>query len=191
MKMKYQKIYTRTREMLIRPAGAWQTAISERTDMQKLLYAYFLPLSIFCSLIVLLINLFTGSLLQALGTAVINLASSLVGSWIAYLLIREYLCKKLNGYSHQALSLTAYSAAIFILFHSLGVAFGNLFISQLFILASFIFIRTLYAGINLLDNISSTQKTNLLIISSLSIVCFPIIVTQLLNILFRISAINV
>lgn len=190
MKMKYQKIYTRTREMLIRPAGAWQTAISERTDMQKLLYAYFLPLSIFCSLIVLLINLFTGSLLQALGTAVINLASSLVGSWIAYLLIREYLCKKLNGDSHQALSLTAYSAAIFILFHSLGVAFGNLFISQLFILASFIFIRTLYAGINLLDNISSTQKTNLLIISSLSIVCFPIIVTQLLNILFRISAIN-
>ena len=191
MKIQYKKIYERTREMLVHPAGTWSEVMSERTDMQRLLYEYFLPVASFCAVMVFLCSLIGHGVVQAAGMAVINLASSLLGTWIAYTLIREYLCRKLGGQPSQALSLTAYSAALFVLLHGIGAALGDYFIGQLFILASFIFIRTLYAGVNLLPGMSGSQKTNVLIIASLCIICFPIIITQLLSVIFRISAINV
>lgn len=191
MKIQYKTIYKRTRDLIIAPSESWRSILKEQTSQQQLINNYLLPLTIACSLLVFPISLFNYSVLQSIGLSFINLLASVIGTWIAYLLVKEYLCNKLDFRPAQALKLTIYSAAVFILFHSIGAALGNLFIGQLFTLASFIFIRTLYIGINTLPDIPANQKTNTIIIATLAIICCPIIVAQILMIMFRISAINI
>ncbi len=191
MKIHYKNIHKRTWEIMFFPSKCWNKVRNEHTDPKKVTYEYFIPVIAICSILFFLINLLNNNLSQSLGLAIINLVSSLAGAWLAHLLIREYLCCKLNCPQVSAFNLTLYSATVFLLLHSLGIAFGNWFIGQLLTFCSFIFIRTLYLGINTLLHIPANQKTNILIIASLAIICFPIITTKLLMIIFRISAINV
>ena len=140
---------------------------------------------------VLLINLIHYNFWQATGLTIINLIAMLIGNWFAYLITREYLCRKLSFDTNLALNLTVYSGVIFIIFHSIGNALGNIFLGQLFTLLSFIFIRTLYKGLGQIPRLHPGQKTNILVISSLAIICIPVIINQLLMIIFGISAFNI
>ena len=92
---------------------------------------------------------------------------------------------------NTALNLTVFSAAIFLFFHSLSGAFGNNFMGQLTDLLSLIFLRTLYTGIYATTELTTNQKTNLFIITSLAIIFIPVILHKLLMILFHIPALNV
>ena len=140
MKMNSQKIYERTKLMLLRPNSIWPWILKENLPVKDIFRNYLLPVSLVVSLLVLLLSLFKYSILHSVG---------------------------------------------------IGTALGNIFIGQLFTLLSFIFIRTLYSGIERLPEIPANQKTNILIITSLTIICIPIIISQLLMILFNISAINI
>lgn len=191
MKKGYQNIYQRTKRMLLEPGTLWPSLLEEYPSQKMIFRQYLFPIAGVTSALVLLFSLLHHTPVQAIGLGVIDLISSLCGTWFAYLINREYLCRKLNYPDHQALNLTVYSSAIFILFHGIGTALGNIFIGQLFTLISFIFIRTLYSGLENLEKLSNGQKTNILIIASLSIICMPIIISQILMIVFRISAINV
>ncbi len=191
MKMNFKKIYERTKLMLLKPNSIWPWILKENLTVKDIFRNYLLPVSLAVSLLVLLLSLFKYNILHSVGLAFINLISALCGAWFAYLITREYLCVKLNCANNVALNLTIYSSAVFILFHGIGTALGSIFIGQLFTLLSFIFIRTLYSGIERLPEIPANQKTNILIITSLAIICIPIIISQLLMILFNISAINI
>lgn len=177
--------------MLSKPDIAWVQVEEEDFRLEEIFKSYLIPVTVVTSLFVFLLSLVHYTVWQASGLAVINLLSSNCGVWFSFLITKEYLCGKLNYRSNQALNLTVYSSAIYIIFHSLGAALGNVFLGQLFTLLSFIFIRTLYTGIRMLPEMTSGQKTNVLIITSLSIICIPIIITQILMIVFRISAFNV
>ncbi len=177
--------------MIFTPSECWREIQNKRTDTKATIRNYFVPIISLCSILYFFINLLNNTFSQALGLAAINYVSSIVGTWLAHWLIREFLCNKLNCNATTAFNLTLYSASVFLLFHSLGSAFGNLFIGQLLTFCSYIFIRTLYNGINTLINMPANQKTNTLIIASLSIICFPIIISKLLMIIFRISVINI
>lgn len=191
MKVNYKNIYERTKQMVLKPQMMWPEVLEEDWTIKEISRNYLLPIVIITSVFVLLFSFINYTVWQAIGLAFINLISALTGTWLAYLITREYLCGKLNYPDNQALNLTVYSSAVFILFHGLGSALGNIFIGQLFTLLSFIFIRTLYAGIGMLPHVSNGQKTNILVIVSLAIICIPIIISQILMIVFRISAINV
>lgn len=191
MKIQYHDIYKRTRGMIFTPVECWSEIQKKRTDTKDAIRSYFIPAISLYSILYFPISLSSNTFLQALGLAAINFISSLTGTWLAYWLIREFLTNKLDCRASTAFNLTLYSAAVFLLFHSLGAASGNLFIGQFLTFCSFIFIRTLYYGINTLLDIPANQKTNTLIIASLSIICFPIIISKLLMIIFRISVINI
>lgn len=184
-------IYRRTKVLLTHPEKMWPSVLQERRPAKELFRAYLLPLAITTSVSVLLCGLIQHSFWVSLGLAAVNLLATTGGSWLAYLISKEYVCGKLGYGEHQALNLTIYSAAVFIVFHSIGSALGNLFVGQLFVLLSFLFVRTLYRGLEFLPGLQAGQRTNILIITSLSIICMPIIINQLLTILFGISAFNV
>jgi len=191
MKTDYKNIYTRSRLILLQPDHIWPALLEETTTMKNLFFNYLFPVVVLSSLLVLALSLIRYNLFQAIGLSVINLTSALCGTWFSYLITREYLCSKLNYPVNQALNLTVYSSVIFLFFHSIGSALGDLFLGQLFTLLSFIFIRTLYAGIKRLPDLPNAHKTNILIIVSLAIICIPIIISQVLMIVFRISAITI
>lgn len=190
-RLNYKHIYQRTRQFLIKPEVLWPQVLKEDFSIHLLFQSYLLPIAITTSLFVFLLSLFSYSILSSIGLFIINLISSLCGIWFAYLITKEYLCTKLSYHDHQALNLTVYSGAIFIFFHGIGSALGNIFLGQLFTLLSFIFIRTLYTGLGQLPALQNGQKTNILIITSLSIICIPIIISQILTIVFRIPVINI
>ncbi len=191
MKIDYINISKRTIHLLLQPNNAWKQVLKEQQKDKDLFYSYLLPLVLVVSVLVFLISLFTHTILQSIGLSLINLISALCGTWCAYVISREYLCSKLNYYPAQALNLTVYSAAIFTIFHGIGTALDFLFIGQLFTLFSFVFIRTLYMGITQLPQLANKQKTNILVIMALSIICIPIIISQILMIVLSVSAINV
>lgn len=191
MKTNYKYIYLRTRQMLTQPAVAWPHVLQESFTLKDTFRNYLFPVAAGISVIVFFLSLIHYTTLQAFGLGLINFISTMCGAWFTYLLAREYLCSKLNYQDSEALNLTVYSYTIYIIFHSIGGAFGNIFIGQVFTLFSFIFLRTLYTGIGQLPKLQANHKTNILVIASLSIIFIPNIVTQILMIVFRISAINV
>lgn len=190
-KINLKYLYKRTCQLLLHPQEVWPSVLQEDFPAKDIYRNYLIPVAALTSVVVLVVNLLRYSFFQASGMAVINLLSASFGTWFAYLITREYLCGKLNYTNNFALNLTIYSAAIFIIFHGIGSALGNLFLGQVFTLLSFIFIRTLYTGLGLLPHIQASQKTNILIITSLTIICLPVIITQILRIVFGISAFNV
>lgn len=190
-KISVKDIYGRMKVFLTHPEKMWRHALQERHPAKEMYRNYLFPIAMATSMLVLLLGLVHHDLLTSLGLAAINLLSTTGGSWIAYLIFKEYVCGKLGYKEHHALNLTIYSAAIFIVFHSIGAVLDNMFVGQLFILFSFIFIRTLYKGLDALSGLQTAQKTNALIIGSLSIICLPIIFTQILTIVFGVSAFNV
>lgn len=191
MKTSYKNIFLRTRQMLTQPAVTWPEVLKEDFTARDIFSTYLFPISVSVATIVFLLCLIHYTFLQALGLGIINFISNICGAWFTYLITREYLCGKLNYQNNEALNLSVYSYTIYIIFHSIGGALGNIFIGQIFILLSFIFLRTLYTGIGQLRNLQANHKTNIVVISSLSTIFIPTILTQILMIVFRISAINV
>lgn len=190
-KINFSYIYERTRRMVLNPEAEWKIIGEEYNTPKEIFTHYLFPVSVVSSLSIFLFGFFHYSAWQTVGFGLINLVASMVGIWVAYLLIREFLSNKLRDADNIALNLSVYSGAVFILFHGLGIAFGKYFMGQLFTLVSFIFIRTLYLGIRGMGKLQGGQQTNLLIIGALAIACLPVIITQLLMIIFRISAFNI
>lgn len=190
MKTNYKHIYFRTKQMLLQPATAWSEVWKETATVGIVSRNYLLPVAIILSVIVFLLQLIHHTPLQAFGLGIIHFLTVTGGAWATYRIVREYLCNKLNYSDSDALNLTVYSYTIYIVFHCIGETLGGIFIGQIFTLLSFIFLRTLYTGVGQLQ-LQANHKTNILVIASLSIVCLPIIITQILRILFRIPAINV
>ncbi len=191
MKTDYKHIYIRTRQMLTQPAVTWPEVLKENSTVRNTFRSYLFPIAIVLSVFIFLLRLIYYTPLQALGFGIVNFIAATSGAWFTYLITREYLCNKLNYPDHAALNLTIYSYTIFIIFHSIGGALENIFIGQIFTLLSLIFLRTLYTGAEQLQQLQANHKTNILIITFLSIVFIPVIITQILMIVFRISVINV
>lgn len=191
MKTNYKHIFLRTKQMLLQPAAAWSEAWEENATTGTVFRNYLLPIAIILSVVIFLLQLIHHTPLQAFGLGITYFLTITGGAWATYRIVREYLCNKLNYSDSDALNLTVYSYTIFIVFHCIGETLGNIFIGQVFTLFSFIFLRTLYTGIGQLQQLQANHKTNILIIASLSIVCLPIIITQILRIIFRIPAINI
>ncbi len=190
-KINFKYIYERTLQLLLKPESEWPHALEENNTEKEIFRNYLIPIALLTSVMVLLLSLLNYNFLQSGGLAIINLLSATLGCWFSYLITREYMCGKLSYENNQALNLTVYSAAIFIIFHSIGTALGSAFLGQLFTLFSFIFIRTLYKGLSTLPRLQTGQRTNILIIMSLSIICLPVIISQILTIVFGISAFNI
>lgn len=191
VKMNFKHIYERTKRMLTKPEAEWKKLTEEFPNLKETFRNYLFPIAALSSLTIFLLGFFHYTAMQTIGYGLINLLSSIAGIWFAYLLTKEYLSNKLRDAGKIALLLTVYPGAIFIVFHSLGIAMGNYFLGQLFTLFSFIFIRTLYIGIKQISDLANNQQTNLLIITALSIICIPVIISQVLMIAFGISAFNV
>lgn len=190
-KIDFNFLYERTHRLLMKPDVEWRVIFKECDTIKEVFQNYFIPLSAVASIFVLLLSFFHYTPIQAVGYAFIHFLSITIGTGLAYLLMREYLTSKFSDADTIAQNLTVYSAAVFIVFHSIGDAFGNGFLNQLFILLSFIFVRTLYIGISQTTSVPTNQRTNIFIIGSLAIICIPIILKHLLMIIFRISAFNV
>lgn len=190
-KINFKGIYRRTLALLLAPNTIWPRVLGETRPPKVLYRNYLIPVAVLTAACVFLSSMLHYSVWQAAGLATANLAATICGTWFAYLITREYLCGKLNYKEHFALNLTVYSSAPFILLHSIGTALGNTFPGQLLTLFSFIFIRTLYAGLEQLPRLQPQQKTNILIITSLAVICLPVIISQLLKIIFGISAFTV
>lgn len=190
-KVNLKYIYERTSRLLMKPEKEWNVVADEYYTLKEVFQNYIIPLSVISSLFILLLGFLQYTILQAFGHAIINLLSTTVGIWLSFLITREYLTNKFRDAENIAQNLVVYSSGIFIVFHRVGTAFGNGFFSQLFILFSLIFIRTLYIGINQTAEMQANQKTNILVISALSIICIPVILKHILMIIFGISAFNV
>lgn len=191
VKINLKYIYGRTRRMLMRPEAEWDKVTDKNTGLKETFRNYLVPVIVLSTLTIFLFGFFHYSVMQTIGYGLINLISSGVGIWLAYLLTKEYLSNKLRDAGNTALLLTVYPGAIFIVFHSLGIAMGNYFLGQLFTLLSFIFIRTLFIGIRRISNLANNQQTNLLVIVALAVICIPVIISQVLMIAFGISAFNI
>lgn len=191
VKMNFKYIYERTQRMLTQPESEWDKVAEEYASLKETFRYYLLPVIVLSSLTIFLFGFFHYTVAQTIGYGLINLLSCTAGIWFAYLLTKEYLSNKLRDADNIALLLTVYPGAIFIVFHSLGIAMGNYFLGQLFTLLSFIFIRTLYIGIRRISDLPNNQQTNLLVIVILAVICIPIIISQVLMIAFGISAFHV
>ena len=163
----FKYLYRRTEQLLMVPETVWPEALNETNSGKELYRNYLIPITMVISIMVLLINLINYNFWQATGLTIINLIAMLIGNWFAYLITREYLCRKLSFDTNLALNLTVYSGVIFT------------------------FIRTLYKGLGQIPRLHPGQKTNILVISSLAIICIPVIINQLLMIIFGISAFNI
>lgn len=189
-KIDIRYLYDRTKKLLLQPETEWQIIDKEYNNVKDLFQAYVIPLSLIVSLIVLILSFFHYTAIQAICYAIINLLSTTTGIWLCYIIAREYLNNKIRNADNTALNLTVYSASVFVVFHSISVAFVSGFFSQLMSLISLIFIRTLYIGIKKNTDIPADQKTNMLIITILSIICIPVILKKILMIIFHIPVFN-
>lgn len=178
-------------QLLLHPSDEWCKIRKESIGKETLFRTFFIPFCILTAAIVFIISLFRLNFFHALGYGLINLSSSISSVYVVYLLIREYLSGKSFSSGNTALTLTMYSSVIFLLFHNLSIALGSNFFGQLMGLISLIFLRTLYTGIYATIELTTNQKTNLFIITSLAIIFIPVLIRKLLMILFHIPAFNV
>lgn len=184
------KFYERTKRLILEPKREWAGIEGENDTATGLFRTYLIPLAALASVVVLLLGFLHYNVLHTLLYTLINFISATAGTYLAFVITREYLTNKIPEAENTALHLTVYSTAVFILFHSLSVALVNGFLSQLTGLISLIFLRTLHAGISGTPRLEPGQKTNILIIMALSIICIPVIFKRLLMILFHIPVFN-
>lgn len=189
-KINFRVIYDRTRELLLHPQREWQKIEEEEDNAKSLFREYILPLGIITSIVVLLLGFLSYTPWQTVFYAFTNFISVTAGTYVAFLITREYLNNRISDSETTALHLTVYSSGIFIIFHSLSIALVSGFLSQLAGLASLLFLRTLYIGIYRMTDLPANYKTNTLVIMTLSIICLPVILTKLFMILFHIPAFN-
>lgn len=188
MKREYKEIYVRMRALVTAPSVAWARIFGEPVDERQLMVRHLVPCAAFFSIVSIPVGLIGHTAWHAAGMAAIHFAASVAGIYSAYRLVQEYMRGKMEEGREMALPLTVYSAEIFIAFRSFGVALGNVFVGQLFMLASLFFIHTLYVGIQTMKDVAANQRTNLLVIASLSIISLPTIVHQVLVMLFGMSS---
>lgn len=187
--MNFKHIYERTKLMLINPAKGWQEVMDEYYTEKEIFRNYLIPITVIASIAVLASGFIDYKPFTAIGFGITNLVSGIAGTWLAYLVTREFLSGKYEDAANAAFKLTVYSAGIYIFFQGLGTAFGNGFLGQIFSLASIAFVYTLYKGINELSGFPAGQKTNAIIIAGLSIAFIPLIIKHLLMIVLGISVI--
>ena len=78
---------------------------------------------------------------------------------------------------------------VFIPFHCLSSGFSEGFISQLMAICSLLCLRTLYVGLNQLTALDVQYRKSAIVIIGLLVIVSPIIIQQLLMIMFRIPTI--
>ncbi len=177
-------------QLFLHPRQEWQHIFQEPAEDFTLFRLYFIPFSVFISIVVCLLGCIRNSVFYSLGYTVISFISTVGGIYLAYLICREYLSNRIPQAYNIALNLIVYSSVIFIGFHSIAATLPNGFFSQLLDLCSLIFLRALYTGIENTPDLPGNQKTNLFIVSSLSIIFIPTILQKLLMILFHIPIYN-
>ena len=143
-KLDIKGIFTRPRKLLLHPETEWR----ENIEGIELFKNFLVPLSVLSSACAILLRLLSTSPLYAIGTGIILFMASIVGSYIAYRVSREYLSNKVAAANRMALRLAVYSSAVFIPFHCLSSGFSEGFISQLMAICSLLCLRTLYVGLN-------------------------------------------
>lgn len=188
MKREYKEIYARMRALVTAPAEEWARIFREPVEERRLMVGHLIPCAAFFSAVSIPVGLINHSIWQAAGTAFIHFTASAAGTYAAYRLVQEYMRGKMEEWRETALPLTVYSAEVFIAFRSIGAALGNVFVGQLFMLASLFFIHILYVGVQALEEVPGNQRTNLLVIASLSIISLPTIIHQVLAMLFGMTA---
>lgn len=189
-KMELNFWFKRISQLLLNPSQEWERIREETTEKDTLFRTFFIPFCLIVSGMVLLLGLLRLNFFHAFGYALIDLTSNLLGVYVVFLLIREYLNGKTPDSDNTTLTITVYSSVVFLLFHSLSAVLGSNFLGQLTSLFSLFFLRTLYVGIYTIADLTSSQKTNLFIITSLAIIFIPVIIHKLLMILFHIPVFN-
>ena len=183
-KLDIKGIFTRPRKLLLHPEMEWQVIGRENIEGIELFKNFLVPLSVLSSVCAILLRLLSTSPLYAIGTGIILFMASVMGSYIAYRVSREYLSN-----NRMALRLAVYSSAVFIPFHCLSSGFSEGFISQLMAICSLLCLRTLHVGLNQLTALDVQYRKSAIVIIGLLVIVSPIIIQQLLMIMFRIPTI--
>lgn len=191
MGLKYRNIYAVTKRLFLYPDLAWPEMIKSTDTFKSFLRNYLFAVAMVSGGVVFLIHLLQNHYLQAIGLAMLSFISCICSSWLAFWLTREYMCRKLCYSEREVLALVGYSHAIFFIFYSIGQAWNGMFIGQIFMLLSFSFFRTLYQGIKQLENYQPQHLSNVLIVFALAIIFMPMIMNQILRIIFGVSVIHV
>ncbi len=188
-KLDIKGIFTRPRKILFQPESEWQVVSRENTEGAELFCNFLVPLALVSAVCTFLLRLASTSVLYALGIGLILFVSSVVGTYIAYRVSKEYLASRIKEANRIALHLTIYSSAVFIPFHCLASGFSEGFLSQLMAICSLLCLRTLYVGLNQLTALDGQYRKSAIVIIGLLVIVSPIIVQQLLMIVFRIPTI--
>ena len=182
-------IFARPRKLLLHPETEWQAINRENWEGIELFKNFLVPLSAISSVCTILLRFLSTSPLYAIGIGIILFVSSVVGCYITYRIAREYLINKIPQANRTALHLAVYSSAVFIPFHCLSSGLSEGFISQLMAICSLLCLRTLYVGLNQLTALDAQYRKSALVIIGLLVIVSPIIIQQLLMIIFRIPTI--
>lgn len=182
-------IFARPRKLLLHPETEWQAINRENWEGIELFKNFLVPLSAISSVCTILLRFLSTSPLYAIGIGIILFVSSVVGCYITYRIAREYLINKVPQANRTALHLAVYSSAVFIPFHCLSSGLSEGFISQLMAICSLLCLRTLYVGLNRLTALDAQYRKSALVIIGLLVIVSPIIIQQLLMIIFRIPTI--
>ena len=157
-KLDIKGIFTRPRKLLLHPETEWQVIGRENIEGIELFKNFLVPLSVLSSACAILLRLLSTSPLYAIGTGIILFMASVVGSYIAYRVSREYLSNKVAAANRMALRLA-------------------------------VCLRTLYVGLNQLTALDVQYRKSAIVIIGLLVIVSPIIIQQLLMIMFRIPTI--
>lgn len=103
-KLDIKGIFTRPRKLLLHPETEWQVIGRENIEGIELFKNFLVPLSMLSSVCAILLRLLSTSPLYAIGTGIILFMASVVGSYIAYRVTREYLSNKVAEANRMALS---------------------------------------------------------------------------------------
>ncbi|MDR0983047.1 MAG: hypothetical protein LBM07_07415 [Culturomica sp.] len=165
----------------------WQNIFPE-TNTENIFKSYVIPFSVATTILTFPINLISHTLLYTLLNSLCELTASIGGTYIAFICVKEYLSGNIKHSQDTERKLIYYSSLIFVVFNILGSATELYFLSQVLTLISIASLRTLYFGIKAIK--TSVNKTNLFIISALTIICLPLIIKRLLMIVLHLPAIN-
>lgn len=186
-----KNLYHKSYGLIFSPSSEWPKLLDESLSGRQIIRTFFIPIFLFACLLQLSFLVFTKPFTQALLFSVIYFISGFAGIKGAYVITREYLTDKVDFPITMANRFTFYTGAIYLLFNSVSVAMTGGFIEQLFLFFSLIFIKTLYVGIKICDDIPSQTKTGLWFINFITIIVLPYACRKILCIIFSISVYNI
>lgn len=180
--MDYKGILNRTYRIISTPSSYWQEVVSNEDTKVKEDFNYFYSLLVFCMACTLI-----GSYIYATDNRIVtailrSLLSGVAiygGFWANYYILTEILNKRFNIYNkkRQNFRLVIYSMTLSILINALVAVFPGLFFLKI------INIYTLYIvweGVGIMTRIDETNRTNFVLLLSISIIIIPIVIFQLL-----------